>query len=63
MPLLGVLHRSSSHRVAIPECPRCHKPGSVGEVTLPDPSISPGVQYWRCEGCRYLWVTVDGRAQ
>ena len=36
MPSLDVFHRSSSHGVAIPECPRCHRPAGVGEVTLPD---------------------------
>jgi hypothetical protein len=62
MPSLDASHRPSSHGVAIPKCAHCHKPGSVREVKLHDPSISPGIQYWRREVCGYLWVTLDGRA-
>ena len=62
MPSLDEAHRSSSHGVAIPKCAHYHKPGSFRELQLHDPSISRGIQYWRCEGCSYVWVTIDGRA-
>jgi hypothetical protein len=62
MPSLDVSDRSSSHGVAIPECPRCHKPVSVSEVKLNELPVSRGIQYWRCQGCGYVWVMVEGRA-
>jgi len=63
MPSFDLFHRSLSHGVAIPECARCPKPDSAREVKLHELCASPGIQYWRCEGCGYVWVTVDGRAQ
>jgi hypothetical protein len=27
----------------------------VREVKLQDPPVSPGIQYWRCEVCGFVW--------
>jgi transposase-like protein len=60
MPSLDESRRSSFHGLAIPECPRCRQVHRVLEVhPHADP---PRIQYWRCEGCDCLWVTMDGRA-
>ena len=62
MASLDVSDRSSSHGVAIPECPRCYGPARVSEVKLRELSVPRAIQYWRCQGCAYMWVTMDGRA-
>ena len=62
MPSHDVSRRKSSPGTTIPGCGHCHRPDSVREVKLQDPAVSPGIQYWRCEVCSYLWVTIDGRA-
>ena len=55
MPSHDVSLRSSSHGATIPDCAHCHQPGSVREIKLQDPPGSPGIQYWRCEVCGFVW--------
>jgi len=62
MPWLDRSDRSSSHAVAIPDCPRCHKPVSASEVKLQDLPVPQGIQYWRCQVCGFVWVTIEGRS-
>jgi transposase-like protein len=42
----------------VPDCANCERPNRVREVKFDD--LSPGVQYWRCEGCGFVWATRDG---
>jgi transposase-like protein len=58
MPSHDVSQRSSSRGPVVPDCENCHQPDRVREVKLHD--LSPGVQYWRCEGCGFVWATRDG---
>jgi transposase-like protein len=62
MASLDVSDPSSSHGAAIPDCPRCYGPARVSEVKPHELSVSRAIQYWRCQGCGYLWVTMNGRA-
>ena len=43
---------------AVPSCLNCHDPSTVRLVPLNE--IYRGVQYWRCDGCGFVWVTRDG---
>jgi transposase-like protein len=61
MPSIDESRHSSSHGLAIPECPRCHRPVGVSKVKLQELPVSRGIQYWRCQGCSFLWVTIEGR--
>jgi hypothetical protein len=58
MPLHDVSQRSSSRGPVVPDCANCHRPDRVREVKLD--GVSPGVQYWRCDGCGFVWGTRDG---
>ena len=42
----------------VPSCPNCHKPSKGLSVHLTE--TYPGVQYWRCEACGFVWATRDG---
>jgi rubredoxin len=42
----------------VPCCPNCHEPSNVLPVHLTE--TYPGVQYWRCEACGFVWATRDG---
>ena len=44
MPWLDRSDRSSSHAVAIPDCPRCYKTVSVSEVKLQGLPVPQGIQ-------------------
>jgi hypothetical protein len=57
MPLHDVSQRSSSRGPVVPDCPNCHPLDRVREVKLD--GVSPGVQYWRCERCGFVWGTRD----
>ena len=57
MPLHYVSQRSSSRGPIVPDCANCQQPNRVREVKLE--GVSPGVQYWRCDGCGFVWATRD----
>jgi transposase-like protein len=57
MPLHDV-SQTSSFGPVVPECANCHRPDRVRMVKLD--GVSPGVQYWRCQGCGFVWGTRDG---
>ncbi len=40
-----------------PTCRRCHRSERVRDVAVY--SIDPGVQYWMCDRCGYVWGTRD----
>ena len=50
MPSLDESRHSSSHGLAIPECPRCHRPVGVSEVKLQELPVSRGIQSGAVKG-------------
>ena len=58
MPLRDLSQISAPHGLVVPDCANCEQPDRVHGVKLED--VSPGVQYWRCEGCGFIWATLDG---
>jgi hypothetical protein len=58
MPLHDVSQRSSSPSSVVPECSNCRQPDRVQELKLHD--LAPGIHYWRCEGCGFVWATQYG---
>ena len=58
MPLRDVSRRSAPRGLVVPDCRNCQRPDRVREVTLDD--VSPGVRYWRCDGCGFVWATRAG---
>jgi hypothetical protein len=40
-----------------PQCPACDCEGQVQPLALAD--LSPGVQYFRCARCGFVWGTRD----
>jgi transposase-like protein len=61
MHWLDESRHTASHDQTMPNCPRCRQPVRVSEVQLQHPPVSRGIQYWRCQGCGFLWVTIEGR--
>jgi hypothetical protein len=49
-------HRASNER-DIPTCKKCQSAEQVREVAMY--GVDPGVQYWKCVRCGYLWGTRD----
>jgi hypothetical protein len=58
MPSRDVSQTSASRSLVVPDCANCHRLDHVREVRLD--GVSPGVQYWRCGGCGFVWGTRDG---
>ncbi len=54
MPSLDVDQTSAR---MVPPCRNCHQSDHVKLVALE--GLSPGVQYWRCDGCGFVWGTRD----
>jgi hypothetical protein len=42
----------------VPSCLNCHDRSKVRPIPLSEEF--PGVQYWRCDGCDFVWATRDG---
>jgi hypothetical protein len=57
MPIHDVSQTSASRGLVVPACANCQQPNHVREVKLE--GVSPGVHYWRCEGCGFVWGTRD----
>lgn len=53
--------RDTTESVGVPVDPscQCHNPSKVRPVLLSE-HYPPGVQYWRCDGCGFLWAALDG---
>jgi transposase-like protein len=43
--------------VVVPRCKKCGNLSTVRPVHLI--GIDPNVQYWRCQGCGFVWATRD----
>jgi hypothetical protein len=56
MPLPGVPQTST--RCPLPSCRLCQQSERVTLITLHH--LSPGIEYWRCDICGFLWATRDG---
>ena len=54
MPLRDVSQTSAPRGLVVPECANCHQSDRVREVKLD--GVAPGVQFWRCEGCGFVWA-------
>jgi hypothetical protein len=52
MPLRDVSQTSAPRGLVVPACGNCHRPDRVRAVDVDD--VSPGVQYWRCDGCGFI---------
>jgi ribosomal protein L37AE/L43A len=51
--------QESSARVpVVPDCANCHQRDHVREMKLHD--LAPGIQYWRCDECGFVWATQNG---
>jgi hypothetical protein len=57
MPLHDV-SQASARGPGAPTCRNCLQAATVRTVALHD--LSPGVEYWRCDGCGFVWATQDG---
>src|SRR4029453_11160882 len=57
MPSHDVSQTSASRSLVVPDCTNCHRADRVREGGLE--GVSPGVQYWQCDGCRFVWATRD----
>ena len=44
--------------LAPPPCPLCRRADPV--YALPVTDLSPGVQYFRCDHCGFVWATLNG---
>lgn len=56
---LGQRSQAFSPRVpVVPDCVNCHQSDRVREKKLED--LAPGIQYWRCDACGFVWATQDG---
>jgi hypothetical protein len=44
----------------IPSCYNCQHRDRVRSLTLTLHDLSPGIEYWTCGGCGFVWVTRDG---
>jgi hypothetical protein len=58
---LAVRDRDATESVGVPvvpSCLNCHDSSKVRPVPLSE--HYPGVQYWRCDGCGFVWATRDG---
>ena len=59
MPLRAVSPTSASAGTSdIPPCPKCLQSVPVRHLTLDH--VTPGIEYWRCEACGFVWATEDG---
>jgi len=43
--------------VVAPSCRQCEGTGLVQRVEIND--VHPGVHYWRCDACGFVWATRD----
>jgi hypothetical protein len=57
MPSHDVSQTSARGQV-VPPCTNCQLTAHVHPVVLQE--MSPGVEYWRCAECGFLWATYDG---
>jgi MinD superfamily P-loop ATPase len=57
MPLRDVSQTSAPRGLVVAACGNCHQADRVRAVDVDD--VSPGVQYWRCDGCGFIWATRD----
>jgi hypothetical protein len=44
--------------LVVPPCQNCQQSDQVRPIALHD--LSPGIQYYRCDACGYVWATQDG---
>ena len=57
MPLHDV-SRTSARGPVVPPCTNCQLSAHVHPVAPQE--LSPGVEYWRCAECGFVWATYDG---
>jgi len=44
----------------IPSCFNCERRDRVRRLTLSLHDLLPGIEYWSCDGCGFVWATRDG---
>jgi transposase-like protein len=50
--------QTSAPGFVVPPCTNCQHSDQVREIAIHD--LSPGIQYWRCDSCGFVWATHDG---
>jgi transposase-like protein len=44
----------------VPSCFNCERRDRVRRLTLTLHDLMPGIEYWNCDGCGFVWATRNG---
>lgn len=53
-------HRLPADGGQIPSCYNCERRDRVRRLTMTVHDLSPGIEYWSCDGCGFVWATRNG---